>query len=166
MNGRKYMRDVELGGLRYAAMMEELDERRAQRRREAWAKVWRFLTGRGASVSDAKWKKETVTFADGTTAEALSKVEDMAVDGYITKRCIVRGIDTAGEGRMMKWRNVCGVPVRFIRRNLQCRIGIHWDVTDHDEDGGLCGAGTCNDCGESWDAIEWPRIDTTGRGAA
>ena len=48
MNQEKYMRHVRLGGLGYAAMMQEMDERRARRRRAAWRRVWLFLTGRWA----------------------------------------------------------------------------------------------------------------------
>ena len=43
----------------------------------------------------------------------------------------------------------------FLRRNLQCRIGTHWRVTNHDDDGWL-GDWTCDDCGFHHPAINWP----------
>ena len=48
--------------------------------------------------------------------------------------------------------------IRFIRRILFCSRGVHVDwVPIGNEGGGIAGAGKCNDCGASWEAIKWPR---------
>lgn len=48
---------------------------------------------------------------------------------------------------------------KYVRRMTQCSQGICWRMKyDSGENFDIGSAGTCQDCGERTEAIEWPRM--------